>query len=203
MSRNWALPVALVVGVAMATAPAAHAGAGYFTSQDLTSSIGAPIGLNQPVGWYTPWNLQRHVAYLGYDGDGQLNVASSAPGGAWSWTTAGNKVYPGFLSAYSYLWDRSSHILYTDGTNHHLMEVWSSEASPAWQTVDLTATYHGPLASMDPHGYEQNGEQHVVFEDAGATGQLWEAVFAPGVAGISSTCQPSPASTRPGRSAGR
>lgn len=183
MSRNWAkaLSAALAVGVAMVAAPAAHAGDGYFTSQDLSASISAPVGLSQPVGWHTPWDLQRHFAYVADRGDGQLVVAGSAPGGAWSWTTAAQKVYPSFLSAYSYSWDRSSHIMYVDGTNHHLMEVWSSQNSPAWQVVDLTATYGGPLAGMDPHGYEQNGQQHVVFESAEHPGDLWEAVFAPGV----------------------
>jgi hypothetical protein len=179
MSRNWALSLALVVGVAVAAAPAAHAGDGYFTGQDLTASIGAPLGLDQPAGWSTPWDLQRHFAYVSQDN--QLIVASSAPGGGWSWTTAAQGAFFGFLSAYSYSWDRSSHILYTDGTNHHLMEVWSSQNSPTWQTVDLTATYNGPLAGMDPHGYEQNGQQHVVFAGAVHTDELWEATFAPGV----------------------
>ena len=179
--KATALSAALAMGVALLAAPAAHAGAGYFTSQDLTSSIGAPVGLGQPVGWSTPWDLQRHFAYVPDAGSGRIIVASSAPGGAWSWTTAvDHGAYPGFLSAYSYSWDHSSHILYTDGTNHHLMEVWSSQDSPAWQTVDLTVADNGPLASMDPHGYEQNGEQHVVFEGAENRGNLWEAVFAPG-----------------------
>ena len=183
MSRNLAkaMAAALAMAVALLAAPAAHAGDGYFSGQDLTNSIGAPVGLSQPVGWYTPWDLQRHVAYTGYYGTGNLYVASSTPGGAWSWTSAGALVYPSFLSAYSYSWDRSSHILYDDGTTHHLMEVWSSQASPTWHTVDLTATYHGPLAGMNPHGYEQNGEQHVVFEDGEGDGHLWEAVYAPGV----------------------
>jgi hypothetical protein len=182
MSRNWAkaLAAVLATGVALLAAPAAHAGAGYFTSQDLTASIGAPIGNDQAVGWSTPWDQQRHFAYTGYHGS-ELIVASSAPSGTWSWTRAADHVYGGFLSAYSYSWDHSSHIVYTDGTNHHLMEVWSSENSPTWQTVDLTATYSGPDVSLDPHGYEQDGQQHIVFENVSTNaGELWEAVFAPG-----------------------
>ncbi|EWM11472.1 hypothetical protein [Kutzneria sp. 744] len=183
MSRNWAkaLAAAFAMAVALLAAPAAHAGNGYFTSQDLTASIGAPVGEHQPAGWSTPWDLQRHVAYVDYQGS-DLIVASSAPGGAWSWTRAANRVPAGFLSVYSYSWDHSSHIVYTDGTNYHLMEVWSSENSPTWQTIDLTTTYGGPLASWHPHGYEQDGQQHIVFErvDTNA-GELWEAVFRPGI----------------------
>jgi hypothetical protein len=182
MFTGKALSVALAMGVAVLCAPAAHAGAGYFTSQDLTASIGAPVGLDQPVGWSTPWDLQRHFAYTTYYGDGRLVVASSAPGGGWTWTTAALNVYPGFLSAYSYSWDHSSHISYIDGTNHHLMELWQSQASPTWQKVDLTVTYNGPLGAMHTHGYEQNGEQHVVFVDAETGTAIKEAIFTPGQA---------------------
>jgi hypothetical protein len=175
------LSILLAAGLAVLGAPAAHAGNGYFTAQDLTASIGAPIGLDQPVGWSTPWDLKRHFAYVGYHGS-ELIVASSSPGGGWTWTRAADHVYGGFLSAYSYSWDHSSHIVYEDGVLHHLMETWSSDASPTWQTVDLTATYGGPDVSMDPHGYEQDGEQHITFErvDTNA-GELWQAVFKPGV----------------------
>ena len=178
MSRNWVLPLAMAMGVALLAAPAAHAGAGYFTSQDLTSSIGAPIGDEEAAGWSTPWDLQRHFAY--YSRDNRLIVASSAPGGAWTWTTAATSAwYDASFSTYSYSWDHSSHIVYVDGSTRHLMEVWSSEASPAWQTTDLTATYNGPLLATSPHGYEQDGQQHIVFTDANEDGTLWEAVFAP------------------------
>ena len=178
MRRNWVLPLVLAMGAALLAAPAAHAGDGYFTGQDLTSSVGAPAGQMEPSGWSSPWDLQRHVAYVSLDG--HLVVASSAPGGAWTWTTAsttGGYVL-GLLSSYSYSGDHSSHIIYRDDSTKHLMEVWSSEASPAWQTVDLTATGNGPLLQTDPHGYEQDGQQHIVFADA--DGALWQAVFAPG-----------------------
>ncbi|MEV6608670.1 hypothetical protein [Kutzneria sp. NPDC051319] len=183
MSRNWAkaLAAAFAMAVALLVAPAAHAGNGYFTSQDLTASIGAPVGGDQPVGWSTPWDQQRHVAYVDYQ-DSSLTVASSAPGGAWTWTTAATHAYPSFLSAYSYSWDHSSHIVYSDGVTFHLIELWSSENSPTWQKVDLTATYGGPTVSFDPHGYEQDGQQHIVFESFDDnSGELWEAVFKPGI----------------------
>jgi hypothetical protein len=184
MLSNWAkaLSAALAMGVALAAAPAAHAGAGYFTTHDLTASAGVPLGSNQTAGWSTPWDLQRHIAYVSRDS--RLIVASSAPGSAdWNWTTArADAGYAfGFLSTYTYSWDHSSHIIYADGGNHHLMETWSSQTSPVWQTVDLTATYNGPLLEYDPHGYEQDGQQHIVFQGADPTNVIWEATFAPGI----------------------
>ncbi|GAA3436450.1 hypothetical protein [Kutzneria kofuensis] len=181
MSRNWAraLSAALAVGVALLAAPAAHAGAGYFTSQDLTGSAGVPVGQMEPAGWYTPWDLKRHFAYV--SDDQRIIVASSAPGGSWTWTTALDSAYVlGYLTTYSYSWDHSSHIVYADGVTHHLIELWSSDASPTWQKVDLTETYHGPLIELDPRGYEQDGQQHVVFKDGHGNGVIWEATFAPG-----------------------
>ena len=179
MRCNWVLSLVLAMGAALLVAPAAHAGAGYFTSQDLTSSVGAPTGQMEPSGWYTPWDLQRHVVYVSRDN--QLIVTSSAPGGGWTWTTASTRggYDLNLLSAYSYSWDHSSHIIYRDDSTNHLMEVWSSQASPTWQTVDLTAAYNGPLSQTNPRGYEQDGQQHIVFADV--TGALWQAVFAPGV----------------------
>ena len=65
MSRNWArtaMAAVLAMGVTVAVAPAAHAGAGYFTSHDLTAGAGAPANGGLPVGWTTPWDLRRHIA---------------------------------------------------------------------------------------------------------------------------------------------
>ncbi|MEV6608672.1 hypothetical protein [Kutzneria sp. NPDC051319] len=179
MRRHWVLSLVLAVGAALVAAPAAHAGDGCFTNQDLTASIGAPLGNMQPAGWSTPWDLQRHFAY--YTADSRLVVASAAPGGAWTWTTLlkGEPVY-GFLGVYSYSWDHSSRIVYADGVNHHLMEMWSSDTSPAWQKIDLTATHNGPLVDGGPHGYEQDGQQHIVFMDGHGNNTIWEAVFVPG-----------------------
>ena len=178
MRLNRVLPFVVALGAALLTAPAAHAGNGYFTSQDLTASIGAPQGIGQPVGWSTPWDLQRHFAYFG--GDSQIVIASAGVDGAWTWTSPLRREPAfGFLSAYSYSWDHSSHIVYADGVSHHLIELWSSDASPTWQKVDLTATYHGPLIDIDPHGYEQDGQQHIVFHGESPSGPIWEAVFAP------------------------
>ncbi|EWM11471.1 hypothetical protein [Kutzneria sp. 744] len=163
----------------MLGAPAAHAGDGYFTSQDLTGAIAAPIGRTEPSGWSTPWDLKRHFAYVSEDR--QLIVASAGPDGAWSWTVAttnGGYIF-GYLATYSYTWDHSSHIVYTDASTSHLMETWSSEASPRWQTVDLTETYHEPKAKVSPRGYEQDGQQHLFFKEYDA-GAIWEATFVPG-----------------------
>ena len=173
--RATALAAALATGVALLSAPAAHAGDGFFTSQDL---LGAPTGLGEPAGWSTPWDLKRHFAYVSQDK--QVVVATAAPGGTWSWTvatTAADTV--GYLSTYSYSGDHSSHIVYADA-DHHLIELWSSDASPTWQRVDLTATYQGPTITLDPHGYEQDGQQHIVFKDGHTNLAIWEAVFIPG-----------------------
>ena len=143
MSRNWArtaMAAVLAMGVAVVVAPAAHAGAGYFTSRDLTATIGAPIGNDQPAGWTTPWDLRRHIAYVSYDG--RLIVASTAAGSSnWTWTTAlTDDVLPvGLLSVFTYSSDRSSHIVYTEGPEFHLIDVSSSPTSPTWQKTDLTA----------------------------------------------------------------
>jgi hypothetical protein len=184
MLRNWArtaMAAVLAMGVAVVVAPAAHAGAGYFTSRDLTATIGAPIGNDQPAGWTTPWDLQRHIAYVSYDG--RLVVASTAAGSSnWTWTTAlADNAYPaGFLSAFTYSADRSSHIVYTDGPTRHLIDVSISQASPTWQKTDLTAKYNVPLTGFDPHGYEQNGQLHIVVTDALNDFTIWEVVYSPG-----------------------
>ncbi|MFC0434020.1 hypothetical protein [Kutzneria buriramensis] len=177
-----ALAAAVVLAAASLTAPAAHAGAGYFTTLDLTAQAGAPTaGPSQSVGWSTPWDLQRHIAYRA--ADGRLIVASSAAGSSdWTWTTAVGPadIYYGYLSAFTYSWDQTSRIVYVNGNTHHLIETWNSPSSPTWQTVDLTAAHNGPAIQTDPHGYEQNGQMHIVFLDGSGDGTIWEAVFKPG-----------------------
>jgi hypothetical protein len=150
-TRATAPAAALATVAALVAAPAAHAGNGYFTSQDLTASIGAPQGIGEPVGWTTPWDLQRHFAYFG--GDSEIVIASAGVDSVWTWTSAVRRE-PAFrfLSAYSYSWDHSSRIVYADGASHHLMELWSSDTSPTWQKIDLTATHNDPSVDSDPHG---------------------------------------------------
>ena len=177
--RATALAAALATVVALLAAPAAHAGNGFFTKQDLTATTGAPTGFGPQVGWTTPWDNKRHFAY--YGGDSELIVASADVGGAWSWTSlVRREPVNTFYSAYAYSWDHSSRIVYADGVTHHLIEWWSSDTSPTWQKIDLTATHNGPLIDTDPHGYEQDGQQHIVFRDANPGGPLWEAVYQPG-----------------------
>ena len=87
----------------------------------------------------------------------------------------------GWLSAFTYSPDRSSHIVYTDAGNHHLIDLSSSQASPTWQKTDLTAKYNAPLGGFEPHGYEQNGQLHIVVTGAANDGTIWDVVYGPGV----------------------
>jgi hypothetical protein len=181
-----------VVGltVVVGGAPAAHAGNGFFTSRDLTDA-GAPGAFSIPVGWVTPWDNRRHLAYR--DDTANVIAGSAADVSNWSWahatSQAGLPSDPNVaepwapasaLMAYAYDWDLSSHIDFT-GYDGHIRELWSTQSSPAWSAADLTAATGGPSAPrwVDPTAYAAGGSQHVIYQSA-VDKSVWEMLFTPG-----------------------
>ncbi|WP_432834342.1 hypothetical protein [Dactylosporangium sp. CA-092794] len=176
--RRLAAAVAVSAGLAVAAPSAAHAGNGFFTSQDLTAS-GAPVGASgKTTGWYTPWDRVRHVAY--FNTSNVITIASLAPGAStWSSATAPNVSPVGLvLTGYAYAWDRSSHVIYL-GSDNHVHELWYTQDSPVWHDADLTAVTGAPSGLWPTTGYEQGGAQHIVASTT-STHVLYHLVFTPG-----------------------
>jgi hypothetical protein len=171
---------AVGVAVLAAAPPAAHAGDGYFTLRNLSVTTRAPASYNaQPNWWTTPWDLARHMAYV--ESDGMIVVGTVAAGSSdwWWYHTPGHPSGGNKLSVYSYAWDRSSHVIYLTGG--HVHELWSSQASPAWQDVDLTVQTGAQVAWSVDSGYVQDGKQHIIFSESTLDNHIWEMWFTPGV----------------------
>jgi hypothetical protein len=175
---RWAVLAAVTLAMLTVAPPAAHAGDGFFTRQNLHTTSHAPISFNAyPTGWTTPWDQTRHIAYV--NGDGTIIAGAMPAGGSWAWWhTPSLDVRYTRLTAYAYSWDRSSHIIYDNG--FHIHELWWSEASPKWQDVDLTAQTGGWRSAEIGSGYEQGGDQHIVFNEATLDSHVWELRYTPG-----------------------
>jgi hypothetical protein len=182
MTLFWKPATAVLAAVAttLAVSPGiAHAGAGYFTTRDLTATIGAPAqGSVAGNGWTTPWDGQHHFAYVSTDG--QVIVASGAARtDTWSWTSASaqaglspSAVTPsGSLLSYSYSWDLSSHVIFgyetatATGSVLHIDELWTTQSSPTWHMAELVdaAGFTGEAFAL-AGGYEYNGAQEFYYE---------------------------------------
>jgi hypothetical protein len=177
----WTRSLLTVVGVASLTmgASAAYAGNGFFTSQDITVTSGAPRSAGQLAGWQAPWDLTRHFAYV--DRADGITILSMPAGGS-TWTSvrpAGVRATNQLLSTYTYAWDKSAHVIYK-AIDDHVHELWSSQADPAWHDEDLTVATGAPPALSAASGYEQGGYEHVIFA-ARTDDAIWELLFVPGV----------------------
>ncbi|GGM78774.1 hypothetical protein ACFFX1_35675 [Dactylosporangium sucinum] len=191
----------VVAACGVASAPAAHAGEGYFTSADLTLAAGAPPMPDGPtgiLGWATPWDNGRHVAYASAcvksdpSSCGETGIVVASSYGSkrdWTWVSASAQAGPGpkygFVLADSVAypydppgleWARGS-VMIIKGDDFHIWQMWTSATEPAWHLTDLTALTGSPRGSGIT-AYVQGNAQHVVFRSE-EDGALWELIYTP------------------------
>ncbi|MGI5175169.1 hypothetical protein ACQEVZ_02410 [Dactylosporangium sp. CA-152071] len=192
--------VAAVACGAVVSSPAAHAGDGYFTGTDLALEAGAPAKgtRNRILGWATPWNNGRHVAYSTaceedgpYHECGETGIVVASSYGAkrnWTWVSvpaeAGKPPEHGFTfydavayayDAYGLSRDRGSAMIIKDW-DFHIWNLWTSEAQPTWHLVDLTALTGAPPGDGIT-AYVQGNAQHVIY--TGLDSAVWELLYTP------------------------
>src|SRR5262249_40519904 len=64
--------------------------------------------------------------------------------------------------------------------SNHVRELWTSQSAPGWHISDLTAVTGSPIAYHTPSGYEEGGDQRVIFR-SWADGSVWEMSSVPNV----------------------
>jgi hypothetical protein len=176
-------------GAVIATAPAAaSADTEFATRTDVSAQLGGGTPLPASngvdiVGWVTPWDLVRHVAYL--TDAGQVVEVRTVPGSrTWGSVVVTDQAGVRFarnqatLSAYAYGFDQSSHIIVSDARDGHVHELWTSARAPGWHDADLTVATGVKLSAAGfARGFATGLQQHVVFTSGM---DIWELTYSPG-----------------------